>query len=237
MTERNVFSDKELIEIEVATLYQLDEDDRLVCINDAGRGAAPRFYLGMTREGNIARFRYDLPGDIVEELLKVCSREPVHTRLPEKPLYCAAYREILDAHAPVENLWTGPAYVIPSRESVPPEVIRITPENGDLLRDSYPDVLRRLETCQPVTGMVEDGTVVSVCISSCVSLRAHESGVETLEEHRGKGFATKVVAAWAEAVRELGRIPFYSTEWENVASQRVAEKLGAVAFGVDFHFD
>jgi RimJ/RimL family protein N-acetyltransferase len=233
----HMYSDKELIEIQVATLYRLEEKGRLLSINDENLGQAPRFYLGLTREGNIARFRHDLPDDLVEELTDAVAREPVHADLPERPILFDLYRELLERHAPAENRWTGPAYVIPPQVIVPSEVVRITAENSDLLKETFPDVVGRLDSRAPVIAVVEDGVAVSVCLSSCVSAKAHESGVETVQEYRGRGYAGKVVAAWAELVRNLGRIPFYSTDWDNRASQRVAEKLGAVAFGLDFHFD
>ena len=71
------------------------------------------------------------------------------------------------------------------------------------------------------------------CYSARLTGRAAEAGVETLETHRGRGYAPAVVAAWAHAVRETGRIPFYSTSWDNLASQAVARKLGLVQYATD----
>lgn len=88
---------------------------------------------------------------------------------------------------------------------------------------------------QPFIAVVEDGRVVSVCRSVRITPAAHEAGVETLPEFRGKGYARDVVAGWVHAVRSLGSIPLYSTSWENTASQAVARKLQVVPYGADFH--
>ena len=60
------------------------------------------------------------------------------------------------------------------------------------------------------------------------------AGVETVEAYRGRGYARAVTAVWAAALRSEGRLPLYSTSWDNVASQRVAGALGAVQYAVDF---
>jgi hypothetical protein len=43
------------------------------------------------------------------------------------------------------------------------------------------------------------------------------------------------VAGWARVVQSLGAMPFYSTSWENTASQAVAKKRHLVPYGTDFH--
>jgi hypothetical protein len=42
-----------------------------------------------------------------------------------------------------------------------------------------------------------------------------------------------VVAAWAATLRASGRVPIYSTSWDNLASQAVARKLGLPLFGAE----
>jgi hypothetical protein len=39
--------------------------------------------------------------------------------------------------------------------------------------------------------------------------------------------------AWASAIREAGKVPFYSTSWDNTASRAVAAKLELELFAED----
>jgi predicted GNAT family acetyltransferase len=89
----------------------------------------------------------------------------------------------------------------------------------------------------PCLATVVDGRLASLCLSARNTPIAAEAGVETLDEFRGRGYAPAVVAAWARAVREEGRIPLYSTSWDNLASRSVARKLGLVLYGADFSID
>ena len=59
--------------------------------------------------------------------------------------------------------------------------------------------------------------------------------VHTVPEFRRRGYALAAVAGWAQAVRACGATPFYSTSWDNLASQRVAQRLGGQLVGADFH--
>jgi predicted GNAT family acetyltransferase len=74
-----------------------------------------------------------------------------------------------------------------------------------------------------------------VCGSVRISDRADEAGVETHPDFRGRGHALAAVWAWAQAVRNSGRVPLYSTSWSNMPSRRVAEKLGLVQYGTVVH--
>jgi predicted GNAT family acetyltransferase len=91
-----------------------------------------------------------------------------------------------------------------------------------------------LELRRPCFGMMDGGLVVSICCCARTTPEAAEAGVETATGYRGRGLAAKAVAAWAEAVIASGRVAFYSTSRENLASQAVARKLGAVEFGEDW---
>ena len=88
---------------------------------------------------------------------------------------------------------------------------------------------------QPFVAIVEGGRAVSLCCSVRISPAVHCAGVKTLAAHRRRGHAVSAVAGWAAAVRALGAAPFYSTSWDNEASQSVAVRLGLSLAGVDFH--
>jgi predicted GNAT family acetyltransferase len=86
-----------------------------------------------------------------------------------------------------------------------------------------------------MAAVVVGGRAVSVCGSVRISDRADEAGVETHPDFRGRGHALAAVWAWAQAVRNSGRVPLYSTSWSNMQSRRVAEKLGLVQYGTVVH--
>jgi RimJ/RimL family protein N-acetyltransferase len=226
----------ELIEIQVETLFGHDENGRLRYVNEPAGASAPRFFLGRTEAGNIWRFRHDLPEDVVRRLDALCASEPVPTDLREAPINLKSFESTLQRHRAIQQQWVGPAYRFPDDIHIPTNIVRITQENAALLRPGFTDMIPRLGFSQPCVAAVESGRAVSLCCSVRISSRADEAGVETLRDYRGRGYATNVVAGWAMAVRELGRIPLYSTSWDNIASQRVASKLGLVLYGVDLHF-
>jgi RimJ/RimL family protein N-acetyltransferase len=112
-------------------------------------------------------------------------------------------------------------------------VVRITQENVQLLKNSFDYMLTELPYWEPCFVKFAEGDAASICFSSRIATASHEAGVETLPAFRGKGYAAEAVAAWAEAIYEMGRIPTYSTSWENTASQAVAKKLNGELYGVD----
>lgn len=104
-----------------------------------------------------------------------------------------------------------------------------------MLQGDFEALITELHDWQPFLAIVESGKVVSVCRSVRITSQAHEAGVETLPDFRGKGYAAEVVAGWASLVKSRSAIPLYSTSWDNIASQAVARKLQLVSYGEDFH--
>ena len=228
---------RDWLDLHLRALFVHDERGRIVTRNALDGGPAPRFFLGRTPDGNRWRFRGDLPDDLVETLEALCAAEPPATDLRAPPCHGERYRELLAAHAPVAEAWSGPAYHFP--EELPPtasEVLPLNTENAHLLRggDLEPWV-EDIGQSEPLVAIVQEDRAVSVCGSVRITPEAHEAGVETSANARGRGFAVAVVAAWARAVRALGAEPFYSTSWDNTASQAVARKLNLVPYASTLH--
>ncbi len=228
-------SQLELMRMHVEALFTHNESLRIESVNQPDDGVAPRFFLGRTIAGNLWRFRTDLPSDLAIELKKLCNGEPETNEISRTPENQKEYIRLLEAHTPIKQVLSGPAYWF-STDVVPcVQPVEISETNADLLRGGLEDLLEDVPHRRPFMAMVEDGQAVSVCASVRITDAAHEAGVETLPAYRQKGHATNVVACWANAVRKISAIPLYSTSWDNTASQNVAARLGLSMFGVDFH--
>ncbi len=230
-------TDLELMDLHAKALFVHDQKGRIECVNAPGRRPAPKLFLGVTREGYFCRFRYDIPDGLAEEAEHLVLSEPISADLWEKPACLEKMRALLETQTEIRKIAPGPAYVFPEDIRQPGDtVVRIQRENADLLRFGFSDSLDDLEQSQPFLALIEEGKAVSVCCNARLSPEAAEAGVHTLKAYRGKGYAGEVTAAWGRAIRELGRVPLYSTSSDNLSSQSVARKLGLILYGVDYSF-
>ena len=225
----------ELMTVHVTASYTHDEDGRLVAVNDWVGGVAPRFWLGRTRAGAIWRFRADLPAALCAQLTALCQTEATTDPPEQLPTHAAAYRRLLAEHAPVLRSSAGPTYWLADAPRIHGAAVAISAANSHLLAHGLDEWIPDVPHQQPFLVAVADGQAVAVCTSVRITDQAHAAGVETIPAYRGQGYAGHAVAAWARAVMALGRIPLYSTSWDNGASQRVAAKVGFSLFGAEFH--
>lgn len=233
-----MFTDLELMDIQVRALFTSDAESRLLLVNEPSNvvAPAPRFFLGRTPAGNVMRFRADLTEELVQELKMLCADEPfLQTEFDEPPRHVERYVQLLEEYTPVESVSAGPAYyfsenTLPSRQPVV-----VTESNREVLKGGFENLVEELLLWQPFVALIEGGRAVSVCRSVRITAEAHEAGVETLPDYRRKGYAKDVVAEWAQRVRAIGALPLYSTSWDNKASQAVARSLRLKFYGADFH--
>jgi RimJ/RimL family protein N-acetyltransferase len=236
-----MITDYELMNIHVRALFTHDFKARLLFVNEPGgtTARASRLFLGRTRAGNVWRFRADLPKNLCEGLAALCADEPVVEEFREPPRYAESYLRLLEQHAPVPQkkpAATGPAYQFTEYARQSNSVVTVTENNAaETLQGGFEDFVAELPGWQPFVAFLLDNRAVSICRSARVTPEAHEAGVETLPNFRGKGYAAAVAAEWARRVSDAGTIPLYSTAWENVASQAVARKLNLRCYGADFH--
>lgn len=225
-----MFNDEKLMQIEIETVYPVNSKGRFV------QKKSPRLFIGQTKEGNVRRFRDDVPDALIEELNEIIDAEPVVTDLFAGLKYEEDYKRILAKQTPVEQVGHGLGYRYP--EVIPrfEQVVRVGEENAHWGAETFPWILEEYKDYQPMMVAIDDGKIVSVCHSPYCSQNAHVAGVDTHEGYRRNGYATAVAAEWGVAVRALGKIPIYSTGLDNVASQGVTRKVGLIHYNSDHKF-
>ena len=227
-------SDLELAQMQADALFVHDARGRLLRVNEPDpTDPAPRFFLARTAAGNLWRTRFDLPADLAAALERLAADEPVVSNLREPARHMAEYTALLAQHAPLSDTNAGPAYYLPELDP-PTNTVTITPANAALLAAHYPYTRSRHAELAPVVVCVADGVAVAVCCSARITAQVAEAGVYTVESYRGRGYAAETVRGWAAAIRAMGRLPLYSTAWENTTSQAIARKLKAVQYATDF---
>lgn len=227
----------ELMNFHVRALFTHDAESRLLFVNEPDNAVMPasRLFLGRTHQGNVWRFRADLPEKLCEELDALCADEPpLNAELNELPAHFEKFVRLLESDLTVENASTGLAYHFVEHETTSNRLLKVTEDNAEVLHGGFEKLVEELPAWQPFVALVEGNRAVSVCRSVRITAEAHEAGVETLPEFRGNGYAQEVTAEWARLVQNSGAIPLYSTSWENKASQAVARKLRLKCYGVTF---
>ena len=120
-------------------------------------------------------------------------------------------------------------------EFATPEVRLLDLGDSDLLASFESDPSRLgLKTFEDLlkmgiaAGAVVDSQWVALAHTNAVTAHFGDIGVVTNAAWRGKGFASASACIVASRIQELGRTPVWSAGEDNVASLRVATKLGFV---------
>jgi GNAT superfamily N-acetyltransferase len=191
----------------------------------------PRFYIARHADGHYATYcRADLPPEIRSQVMALPSERAL---VDHKPV-C----DILAAHGVCNNISATKTYTF---ASLPPVTALAAVERLLPSQPGFANVARRVRglrrrsaTLSPIFVIRDDGTIASRCTSALENEVAAEACVETLPEYRGRGYARRVLAAWARDLRRRTllpiseKVPLFSHPVEDAALAGVARSLGLI---------
>ncbi|AXF24115.1 GNAT family N-acetyltransferase [Burkholderia pyrrocinia] len=234
---------KDWLDIDYRTLFRLRPDRRIERENDPDCSPGPRFWLGGCADGNLSGVRADVPDHIADELARVADSEPPFANRMQ-PVHLERYLAML---APVPHWNVGLVYALPHALGFDTDA-RIALIDGD--SDAGRQLLQSLsahgmpeglfstgfrsaaDLWAPWCAAIVDGEVASVAFAARLSDIGAELGLATAPAFRGRGLAAAVTAAWSRLPSLQTRTLFYSTDRDNLASQRVASRLGLALRGM-----
>jgi RimJ/RimL family protein N-acetyltransferase len=177
----------------------------------------------------------DVPDAMAAELSAAFAQAPPAADPSQPPPALEPCRQILERDGVALPRSAGPSFLIEAGTLFSSQ-LRIERSNGPdaaALRRANPGNWQAVEWNElldgrlgPWTMALDGNAVVSICHTpGPVTAHGAECGVWTHPAFRGRGYAAAVTAAWATLMRPSGRHLFYSTDAENVSSQRVARRL------------
>jgi len=221
--------DLALLRLELETLWTTDPRGRLLgCVDDETR-PPPLLVVAACRAGAVWTTSVAVPDATHDRVATLLVAEPGADELGWSPSCASGLIDAMGEAGDVGVPHGGPSYVVRAPLAPTADVdLRSDAEMGvAALRGLIPEVDRSL-TAPWVVAMV-DGVVAAVCETARSTPRSVEAGVWTYEPRRRRGLGAAVTAAWS--ARVAGRTAFYSTAWDNAASQGVARRLGLHPIG------
>lgn len=110
----------------------------------------------------------------------------------------------------------------------------VTPEEAVALLPALPPELREdiaavLPRAPLAVAAAEDGSPAAFCYACWQTETLWDISIDTLEAHRRRGHAERVTIFLIHEMRRRGKEPVWGAEDDNVASLRLAAKLGFIA--------
>jgi hypothetical protein len=170
----------------------------------------------------------DVPETLAVQLSALAREEPPTVDFRDHPVHANRYVSLLGGRAD-----SGPAFTFPDNVPTPTDIVAVE-ELAKLEEHFRGWTADELPERSPILAVIEEGHAVSVCFCARRSPTAAEAGVETAGRFRRRGLGARVTAAWARAIRASGRVPIYSTSWNNESSLAVACKLALEACASDW---
>jgi hypothetical protein len=224
-------------ELHLQTCLVLDHRGRITSTREPEAVRGPLFTLTRGELSCAWAIRDDVAADVADELDRLARDEPPTWDFRAPPRHAQRYIALLGARIAAGGLAEtktrqsdGPAFQFP--EALPPSGAIVEVHDEETLQRHFrgwmPGEIAGGRS--PALAIVDGGHPVSICFCARRSDVAAEAGLDTAEGYRGRGYAPRVTAAWARAIRASGLIPLYSTGWANKASLAVARKLGLVPY-------
>jgi hypothetical protein len=213
-------------------MFVLDGRGRIAPSPEPNVPPGPLFALIRGASSCAWAMRADVPDKVAAEVARLAREEHPIEDLQDPhaaPSHADTYLALLGG-----QINSGPAFTFPDRIPHSTDVTLI--DKLELLERNFRGwKADEIPWCSPIVSVMDGGYPVSVCFCATRNSKpAVEAGLETAPAFRGRGFAPRVTAAWAAAIRASGRIPLYSTSWTNSASRAVARKLGLIEYAVDW---
>lgn len=231
------------------TIFVLRNDGRMIRTNEPDNSRGRKFYLAGCADGNVGGVGIDVPDDIATKLEALIADEPPWGTGEEIPQRLDQYLSLIKLFFDL-----GPGFNIQSQlhliyelphllqSEINVQLIDHNSIQGKKLLKSWevsglPGNLLELgfksgpDIWPPWCAAVVDDEVASLAFTARLSDKAAELGLVTVKSFRGRGLAAAAVAGWTTIKELQSRKLFYSTSKENLASQRVAEKLGLRRIG------
>ncbi len=217
------------LHLELETLWVTDEAGRLRHEQTAEVRRPPLLVVASGRHGACWAASREVPAATVARLAELLAIVAPADEVGWRPGSADEIVELLRPVEPTARPAGGPSYVVDRELPLPAGLDLLTSTNTDLdrLHGLMPEADQSL-VAPWVVALVE-GRVAAVCETARTAALAVEAGVWTYEPYRRRGLGAAVTAAWSALVTE--RTAFYSTSWDNHASQGVARHLGLRPLG------
>lgn len=188
--------DRELLAIDVATLFITAGSGRILHDNAPNRSAGPRLYLAGCKLGNVVRIRQDVGEETARAIERIAASEP--PLCDSTPVHLDKYLQLLASEAPVEHWDTGLIWTFPKRLAYEHKAALVgseTPEGARLLarlkEQGMPPAMAALgfkeinDLWAPWCVALHEDEIASVAFSARLGPAGAETGVARFRRFEG----------------------------------------------------
>jgi ribosomal protein S18 acetylase RimI-like enzyme len=170
-----------------------------------------------------------------DSLAQLIGREAVTLYFPSPPKLASGWEVLraVELHQMVQEEASSQSTQSGPSDHTAPEVVELTPSDVAEMSVVYTatrparTLCPRIQKLGPFLGIREEGKLVAMG-----GLRLHIAGyreittVATLPGHEGRGYATAIMHALIERIRERGERPFLTARTDNTRAVEIYRRLG-----------